>query len=275
MTDLESGMITYPGESGKIQAYLTRPMTEEPRSAVMVIHEIFGLVDHTKNVADRFAQQGYVTLAPNLYSRPDSINVMTPDNIRTAFQFSIRLGAEKMGDNTIIQQELARLPQETRDTIQKVFPIMYGRGALERKNAYTGELLKAVDFLNEQSYVRKGKVGSVGYCFGGGMSFQLACHADLSACVVFYGQNPSPIELVKNIHCPVLGLYGAEDMRINQDLDELVKAMTENKRDFVMRIFPGAGHAFFNDTNKMTYREAAAREAWEMVLRFYQRTLSN
>jgi carboxymethylenebutenolidase len=275
MADLESGMITFPGAGGKIQAYLTRPMTEEPRSAVIVIHEIFGLVDHTKKVADRFAQQGYVTLAPHLYSLPDVVDVMTPDNIWAAMQFSMGLGAEKMGDSAIVQQELAKLPQDNRDTIQKVLPVMYGRGGLERKNAYTGELLKAVDFLNEQSYVSRGKVGSVGFCFGGGMSIQLACHAALSACVVFYGQNPTPIELVKNIPCPVLGLYGAEDMRINQDLDKLVKAMAENKKDFEMRIFPGAGHAFFNDTNKMTYREAAAREAWEKVLRFFQRTLSN
>ena len=150
---------------------------------------------------------------------------------------------------------------------------MFGPGAQERRNYYTGELLSAVDFLNEQSYVRRGKIGSVGFCFGGGMSINLACHANLSACVVFYGQNPNPIELVKNIPCPVLGLYGAEDMRINSDLDKLVKAVGEYKIDFEMRIYPGAGHAFFNDTNKMTYREAAAQDAWERMLRFYQRTL--
>jgi carboxymethylenebutenolidase len=274
MTDLNSEMITFPGGDGNIQAYLSRPADDEPRPVVIVIHEIWGLVTHTKQVADRFAQEGYVVLAPHLYSRPEVIDVMTPDNIRAAMQFSMGLGAEKIGDMAVVQQELAKLPQETQEAIQKVLPVMYGGGAQEMKNFYTGDLLKAVDFLNEQSYVRPGKIASLGFCFGGGMSINLACHANLAACVVFYGQNPSPIALVSDIPCPVLGLYGAEDMRINQDLDKLVKAMTEYKKDFEMRIYPAAGHAFFNDSNKMTYREVPARDAWERVLRFFQRTLS-
>ncbi len=275
MTDLESKMIAYPIESGKVQAYLSRPKIGGPRPAVIVIHEIYGLVEHTKDVADRFARQGYVAFAPNVYSGPELSEIMTPDNIQAAMQLMMKLGAEKMGDREALQQEMALLPLERREGAQKVFSTMFGRGSQERKGYYTGELLKAVDFLNEQDYVIKGKVASVGFCFGGSLSFQLACQAELSACVVFYGQNPTPLEMVANISCPVLGLYGAEDLRINQDLDKMVKAMAENKKEFGMRIFPGAGHAFFNDTSPRTYREGPARDAWEMVLRFYQRSLSN
>ena len=61
-------------------------------------------------------------------------------------------------------------------------------------------------------------------------------------------------------------------MRINMHLDELVKAMVTYKKDFEMRIYPNAAHAFFNETLPM-YQEAAARDAWERVLRFYKRTL--
>jgi carboxymethylenebutenolidase len=64
------GMMTYDGEAGPIQAYLVRPSGEEPRPAVVVIHEILGLTDHIKQVADRFAKEGYVAFAPNLFSRP-------------------------------------------------------------------------------------------------------------------------------------------------------------------------------------------------------------
>ena len=85
-------------------------------------------------------------------------------------------------------------------------------------------------------------------------------------------KNPNPIELVENIAGPVLGNYGAEDMRINAHLDELVKAMVTYKKDFEMRIYPNAAHAFFNDTIPM-YNEAAAKDAWERVLRFFKRTL--
>ena len=96
--------------------------------------------------------------------------------------------------------------------------------------------------------------------------------AKLAASVIFYGENPHPIELVENISCPVLGNYGAEDMRINAHLDELVKAMVTYKKDFEMRIYPNAAHAFFNDTTPM-YQQAAAKDAWERVLRFFKRTL--
>jgi len=63
-------------------------------------------------------------------------------------------------------------------------------------------------------------------------------------------------------------------MRINAHLDELVKAMITYKKDFEMRIYPNAAHAFFNDTNPM-YNEAAASDAWKRVLRFYKRALAD
>ena len=105
------------------------------------------------------------------------------------------------------------------------------------------------------------------------MSINLACRAEVAASVIFYGENPSPIELVNNIKGSVLGIYGGDDVRINANLDQLVKAMAQYKKDFEMRIYPGAPHAFFNDTNKSTFREQSAKDAWERVLRFYKRTL--
>ena|SRR5437870_3846835 len=68
MTDELHAMTTYEGEAGTIQAYLARPDIEEPRPAVIVIHEIVGLTDHIKRAADRFAEEGYVAFAPNLFS---------------------------------------------------------------------------------------------------------------------------------------------------------------------------------------------------------------
>jgi carboxymethylenebutenolidase len=62
---------------------------------------------------------------------------------------------------------------------------------------------------------------------------------------------------------------------INARLDELVKAMVTYKKDFEMRIYPGAGHAFFNNTRATVYRKDAARDAWDRVLRFYARTLAD
>jgi carboxymethylenebutenolidase len=264
-------MVTFDGGAGKVQAYLARPEEKGPHPAVIVIHEIFGLVDHTKDVANRFAAQGYVAFAPHLFSRPGLAELLTPANIEQAMYFQMGLPRERMADMAFIQEEMAKLPAEKRENLQKVFPVYSN---LPREQM-TQDLVKAVDFLNEQSFVQAGKIASVGFCFGGGMSINLACHARLAACVVYYGQNPEPIEMVKNISCPVLGCYGADDMRINQNLDKLVKAMVDYRKDFEMKIYTGAAHAFFNNTRKEVYREGPAKDSWERVLRFYKTCLSS
>jgi carboxymethylenebutenolidase len=260
-------MMTYNGEAVPVQAYLARPSVEGPRPAVIVIHEIVGLTDHIKRVADRFAEKGYVAFAPNLFSRPGLAEVMTPSNVGVAMQFMMTIPREKWSDQASIQQAASQLPQDKRETLQRVRSVMFGGIPKDR---LTQDLVKAVDYLNAQDFVQSGKIASVGFCFGGGMSINLACHVTLAGSVIFYGENPNPLELVENIAGPVLGNYGAEDMRINAHLDELVKAMVMYKKDFEMRIYPNAAHAFFNDTTPM-YNEAAARDAWERVLRFYKR----
>ena len=267
---MSKSMISYVGATGEIEAYLARP-DDEPRPAVVVIHEIFGLVDHTKDVANRFAAEGYVALAPNLFSGDETLrSTLTPNNIQRTIQFMYTIPPGKMRDPSFVQQELAKQGPENKALLQKTTSLLFGGLPKEK---LTQDLVKAVDYLNSQPFVKTGRIGSVGFCFGGGMSINLACHATTAACVVFYGESPTPIELVNNIKCPVLGLYGGEDTRINSGLDQLVKAMTTYKKDFEMRIYPGAPHAFFNDTSKSTYRPEAATEAWERVLRFYARTL--
>jgi len=173
-------------------------------------------------------------------------------------------------DPVLAQQELAKLPPDERAIIAPTVERLVGGLPKER---FSKDLVAAVNHLKTLPYVKADRIGCVGFCFGGGLSIRLACDVGVEACVLFYGENPSPIERVRDIAGPVLGLYGAEDTRINADLDKLVKAMADYKKDFEMRIYPGAPHAFFNDRNPTTYREAAARDAWDRVLRFYRRTL--
>jgi carboxymethylenebutenolidase len=271
MSEPLKGMLTYAGDEGQVQAYLSRPETAGPRPAVIVIHEIFGLTDHTKDVADRFARQGYVALAPHLFSRPSLINELTPANIGEAMRFNFSIPRERMADTAFVQQELEKLPAESREKVQKVRGVLFG-GGLPRASLVQ-DLVKARQYLAGQSFVRADKIASIGFCFGGGMSINLACETPLAACVLFYGANPEPVDLVEHIAGPVLGIYGAEDQRVNSHLDELVRSMAQYKKDFEMRIYPGAGHAFFNDTSPATYREKPAHQAWEQVLHFYRRTL--
>ncbi len=264
-------MTTFGGARGPVETYLSRPETSEPRPAIVVIHEVWGLVDHTKDVANRFAREGYVALAPNLFSSdPELVSLLTPQNIGITMGFMQTLAPERRADTAYVQQELSKQPAGTRDVAQRVMGKMFGGLP---KDALTGEAMKAVEFLNSQRYVQKGSIGTVGFCFGGGVSISTACHTKTAACIVFYGENPSPIELVEKIQCPVLGLYGGEDIRINANLDKLVAAMARYKKDFQMKLYPGAPHAFFNNTNKATYREEAAKDAWDRVLRFFAQSL--
>lgn len=266
-------MIHYNGETGKIESYISRPDTSEPRPAVIVIHDIFGLAEHTKDVANRFASQGYVALAPHLFSGDENLrSTLTPQNVGMAMQFMFSLPTDKMRDVSYIQQEIAKQSEEKRMILQKTSALLFGGGL--PKDKLTQDLVKAVEFLDSKGFVKKGKIASIGFCFGGGMSINLACHADTAACMIFYGENPSPIGLVENIKASVLGVYGGDDARINSNLEELVRAMVKYKKDFEMRIYPGAPHAFFNDTSKATYRESSAKDAWDRVLRFFNRTLT-
>ncbi len=264
-------MLTYTGDTGPLQAYLSRPPEAGPRPAIVVIHEIYGLTPHIQDVADRLAAEGYVALAPDLFSRPEIARVINPGVIDIYFRIRAAVPPERQADSAaFIQEEISRLPPDQRQAVEKAAPLLLGGWPRE---SFARDLVRAVEYLAALPFVIPEKIASVGFCFGGSRSFDLACQAPLAACVVFYGDNPSPIDLVANIPCPVLGLYGAEDKRINSHLDETARAMALYKKDFEMRIYPGAGHAFFNDTRPQVYREHAAREAWERVLRFYQRTL--
>lgn len=262
-----SEMTAFEGESGRVPAYLVRPSGRGPWPGVIVIHEIFGLVDHTKDVANRFAREGYVALAPNLFGSPELAAVLTPAAVGKAMQIMSRL---RRRDPALVEEALAQLPEPERASVGSTTRLLLAGLPRDR---LTRDLVSAVAFLRTQDFVKGDRIGCVGFCFGGNMSIRLACAADVAACVVFYGENPSPIDDVRNLRGPVLGLYGLEDTRINGEVDQLVKAMAEHKKDFEMRLYPGAGHAFFNDANPNRYHAASARDAWERVLGFYARTL--
>ena len=98
----------------------------------------------------------------------------------------------------------------------------------------------------------------------------------MSAAIVFYGGNPSPLEQVQNITCPLLGIYGGADTRITfEQVPPLMQALEQYQKDYRVKIYSGAPHAFFNDQSHQVYRAEAARDAWQETLAFYQQHLQN
>ena len=120
-----------------------------------------------------------------------------------------------------------------------------------------------------------GKVGAVGYCFGGRMILHLACYEpELSAAAPYYsGRMETYFDRVPNIRCPVLGMYGAEDHGIPLDtvrqLDTLLDATGVEHE---IMIYPGAAHAFFNDTSA-NYHAPSAQAAWQKTAAFFEKHL--
>ena len=130
------------------------------------------------------------------------------------------------------------------------------------------DLRSSVTWLGQQPYVQEGRIGSIGWCWGGGQAWRLATREPtLKAVVAFYGTNP-PLEDVPNIQAAVLGIYGGEDQRITSQEPELEAALSEANKTYEMKVFEGANHAFFNDTGQ-NFDPEAAKEAWDYTLRWF------
>jgi carboxymethylenebutenolidase len=226
-----SNAVTYPSAGGVTAGgYLSAPKDGGKAAAILVIHENRGLNDHTRDVARRFAAEGYVALAPDILARKGGTGSMES-------------------------------PDKAREAIMTITP-----------DDALADLKAGLAYLNAHERVQKGKLGSVGFCWGGARSFALATESDvLKAAVVFYGSPPAP-EKIAQIHCPVLGLYGEKDQRITSTVPATADAMKKAGKEYDYKIYPGADHAFFNDTGER-YNAEAAKDAWSRTLAFFKANL--
>lgn len=134
------------------------------------------------------------------------------------------------------------------------------------------------DFIAGFAYLRNheynnGKVGVVGFCFGGWISNMMAVRIpDLAASVPFYGGQP-PTEEVPRIAAPLLIHYAELDTRVNEGWPEYEKALKENKKEYTMHMYPNANHGFHNDTTPR-YDKEAAELAWQRTITFFEDRLA-
>ena len=255
--------IEYASGEARMKAFLARPAGKGRFPAVIVIHEIWGVNAQIEEVARRFAREGYAALAPDLYSR-GGIPV-TPDQIGAAMRFMQTLPPEARANPSAVQARMSELPETERAGIARTMQWLQTRDMAQS----VADLKAALVYLTAQTFVRDGHIASLGFCMGGGLSAKLAAAgAPLAACVIFYGENP-PSDQVPNIRCPVLGLYGGADHRITDSVPQLAEEMQRAAKSFEYHVYPGAPHAFFNDTRD-TYRPEAARESWARVLAFFE-----
>ena len=152
-------------------------------------------------------------------------------------------------------------PNEARTLIKKL-----------DKQSTIGNYIAAVEYLKTHS-MSTGKVGVVGFCWGGAMANQLAVNSpDLKAAVPYYGRQPASDDVSK-IKASLLLHYGGLDERINKGIPAFEAALKRASADYKLYMYPGAKHAFNNDTNPERYNKEAAQLAWKRTIAFLSEKL--
>lgn len=120
-----------------------------------------------------------------------------------------------------------------------------------------------------------GKIGSVGFCFGGRMSLVLGIRRPLNAVCTFYGGGMQTIfDQMHNLHAPVLGLFGDADQSIPVGtVEQFDKLLGELGLEHEVIVYPNSGHAFFRDSDTNVYKPEASKDAWERVKKFFAKHL--
>lgn len=227
-------MVQYANGDVTVRAYVAAPQTKERRPTIIVIQEWWGLNEHVKDVAKRFAAEGYVAIAPDLYSRLQN-EVVPMSNPNRA--------GELMGS----------LKQED------------GLSDLNATVAY----LKA---MPEVDPARIGVIGFC--MGGSYALMLPCVNKDIKAAVPFYGQVPNPDGLLQQLSAPVLYIYGEDDGWITKaDVQRLATALKKYQKPGEIKTYPGAPHAFFNNLRQEVYRAAEAKDAWDRTLAFFRQHL--
>jgi len=240
---LRSEELTFARDGAQIKAYAAWLRRDERLPAVVVLHDVRGLSAHYRDVAERFAKEGFFALALDLYSREGA--PLLP-NMDAVFNWMRNLSDERI----------------------------------------LGDIEGAVRFLSSRPEVRSRSIGIAGFCMGGQYALMSACIAEeLAACVSFYGmlryaerselRPRSALDMAPELKCPFLGLFGDEDALIPRaDVKELEGILRKSNKTFQTKIYPGAGHAFFNDQRLDAYRPEVARDAWQRAIQFLRTHLA-
>ena len=221
--------VSYQSGNETVKALLYTPPGKGPFPALVVIHEYWGLNDWVMEQAAKLADQGYVTLAIDLY-----------------------------------RGKVATTPDEAHELMRGV--------PEDRANR---DLLAAAEYLRTQKDVNPRRVGSIGWCMGGGYSLDLALEdPKLAAVVINYGHLATDDATLKKINAPVLGIFGGLDKGIPPESVRTFESQLKAAgKPVEVHIFENAGHAFENPNNKLGYRPEDTAQAWKLTVEFLDRNL--
>ena len=213
-----------------LRTWVSYPERKDKAPVVIVIHEIFGLSDWIRGVADQLAREGFIAVAPDLISG---------------------FGPGGGGTDSV----------SSRDDVVKLIRAVKPDETVARLNAAREWAVKLP--------AANGKSATVGFCWGGSASFAYAAaQPALQAAVVYYGTSPEAAELAR-IKSPVLGLYGGDDARVNATIEPAQAEMKKLGKSYEPIQYEGAGHGFLRMLGGRDGKNLeAARKAWPRTLAF-------
>jgi len=223
-------------DGSEMRIYYARPATASRYPGLLLFQEAFGVNEHIRGVAERFASENWVVVAPELFHR-------------TAPGFQ--------GDYEKIQTAMPHIQALTEQGLE-------------------ADIRAAYDLLREDSAADTEKIASIGFCMGGRVSFLAATILPLNAAVSFYGggigpsaRGPGLLNRITDMQSPVLLFWGGLDQHIGHDQPQaVVSALRAAKKNYVNVEISDAGHGFFCDAQP-SYNPKASVEAWELTKAFF------
>lgn len=224
------------GSQVQIRSYVVYPERKDKAPAVIVIHDIGGLGDWVRAVADQLARDGFIALVPDLVSG---------------------LGPNGGGSDAF----------SSRDDVVKAIRGLALDEQVRRLEAVRDYALKLP--------AASGKTATVGFCWGGSASFAYATRQPgLNAAVVYYGTAPETPTLA-SVKAPVLGLYGGDDARVNATIEPAAAELKRLGRTFEYELYEGAGHGFLKSQGEREGANLrATQKAWPRTLAFLRKHAS-
>lgn len=246
--------VTIPEASGrKLQAWVVYPEIKGKAPVVVLIHEIFGMSDWSREMADELAGAGYIVVEPDLLSgfgAPAGASAPMPAGAEhDHMQMSSASGAAFIPASP--GGTAAFAPDQVTKAVSSLDPAVV-----------TTDLDAAADY-GKKLPAASGKLFVTGFCWGGGKTFLFATHRkDLSGALVFYGP-PPPADALKSITAPVYGFYAGNDARISATIPDTTAAMKAAGKSYDPVVYDGAGHGFMRagEAPDASAENAAARSA--------------
>ena len=226
--------VEVPGRSTPVRTYVVYPESKDNAPVVIVIHEIFGLTDWVRSVADQLAADGFIAVAPDLLSG---------------------MGESGKGTEGFT----------SRDDVTKA--------VRELKPDAVKRDLDAVRAYGEKLPASNKKTATIGFCWGGSTSFRYAAETpELAAAVVYYGGAPDQPEAFAKMTAPVLGLYGSDDARVNRTIEPADQAIKKLGKRYTYHIYDGAGHGFLRQQDgRDGANMKASQQAWPATIEFLKK----